>query len=592
MNAAPDLDDEQINAAIMLLLAPSRQVRRQLGRKGEREPGFMPANDAIAPAPLSSGASGINIPQLMKYTGPVGEAFLNDRRMITGIMGPVGSAKTTKCVAKMVKSALWQKAGPDGIHRAKWAVVRDTYPQLKKTVLATWHRWFPKQLGQWNGEAPYEHTLIFTIFAGVKKYVVELTVIFAAIGENKAEDVMRGWEVTGIWLNEGDLVAFEVFAYAMTRVGRYPSSSQGGCQWRGVILDMNAPDIENWTYGVFVEQDLGIPAEALQELMEELGEMFGVGFHVQPGGRDKDANGKPIAENYDNLPRGYYAQQVAALSKTPWLVRRMVDNKFGPTRNGQPVFTEYNDEIHCAKVKLDPIPGVPLKISADAGLTPAAAIRQRDPATGQIRFLGEVVVFAETENEQLEQLGARAFGQRVGRYIKTEFPEAEVYPVVRIDPAGAAGEGASGADPSWRENFQKGLQDELGPNIRVRKSQLKTNKLEARLQAVRSPMLTLLEGGIPGFIICPVRCKIIRRGFKGKYVIARTKLAGGEHRFSDSPLKNQESHVQDAVQYGCIDEQKGSNDNDEHPAGPSSARRSGRRQVKVESRYNVHSRAA
>jgi hypothetical protein len=49
-----------------------------------------------------------------------------------------------------------------------------------------------------------------------------------------------------------------VFAYAMTRIGRFPGSISGGCQWRGLILDMNAPDVENWTYGVLVEQDLGI----------------------------------------------------------------------------------------------------------------------------------------------------------------------------------------------------------------------------------------------------------------------------------------------------------------------------------------------
>jgi hypothetical protein len=225
----------------------------------------------------------VGVAQLMKPTGPVGERFLNDKRLITGIMGPVGSAKTTKCVAKMVKSALWQEPGPDGIYRAKWGVIRDTYPQLKKTVLATWFRWFPKTLGDWNGEAPYEHTLRFLVIHGGRKCEVELTVIFAAIGENKAEDVMRGWEVTGIWLNEGDLVSHEVFAYAMTRIGRFPAN----CTWRGLILDMNAPDIENWTYTVFVEQDLGITDELAAELRAELGELFGIGFHVQPGGRSK-----------------------------------------------------------------------------------------------------------------------------------------------------------------------------------------------------------------------------------------------------------------------------------------------------------------
>lgn len=521
------------------------------------------------------------IAALMKPTGPVGEAFLNDKKLITGIMGPVGSAKTTKCVAKMVKSALWQAPGPDGIYRAKWGVIRDTYPQLKKTVLATWFRWFPKQLGDWNGEAPYEHTLRFLVIQGGRKCEVELTVIFAAIGENKAEDVMRGWEVTGIWLNEGDLVSHEVFAYAMTRIGRFPAN----CTWRGLILDMNAPDIENWTYSVFVDQDLGITDEIAAELRAELGELFGVGFHVQPGGRSKS----PPPENIENLPKGYYAQQIFALSKMPWLIKRMVDNEFGPTRHGQPVFSEYNDEVHCARAQLEPIRGVPLRISADAGGTPAAVIRQRNPANGQIRILGEVVIFAELEEENLQQLGAVAFGKMVGRYCKDEFPGCEVFPIVRVDPASAAGEAAQGADPSWRQNFQIGLREELGDEIKVRKSQVNNNRLDERLQAVRDPMLTLVEGGQPGFVICPVRCKVLRKGFKGMYVILRTKLQGGMARYSDAPAKTMWSHVQDALQYGCIDEKKGVNDNDEDGGTkhPGARARSRRREVKVEGSYSV-----
>jgi hypothetical protein len=530
-------------------------------------------------------SSAVNLAQLMKFTGPIGEAFLNDKRMITGIMGPVGSAKTTKCVAKMVKSAMWQKPGPDGIHRAKWAVIRDTYPQLKKTVLATWLRWFPKTLGEWNGEAPFEHTILITVFAGVRKYLIELTVIFAAIGENRAEDVMRGWEVTGIWLNEGDLVAYEVFAFAITRVGRFPSSAQGGCQWRGVMIDMNAPDIENWTYGVLVDQDLGFDKSLEAELRGELGEMFGVGFHVQPGGRSKD----PLPENIENLPPGYYAQQIMALSKRPWLIRRMVDNEFGPVRNGQPVFTEYRDDLHCAAKKLEPIKGLPITIVADAGLTPAAVFGQRDHR-GQIRVLGEVVVFADSEEEDLEQLGATEFGRMCGRYFLDQFPDNDPNEIAYCDPAGTAGERSTGADPSWRQNWQSGLREILGPNIRAKAAPTRGNRLDERLQAVRTPMLRLVEGGEPGYIICPVRCRILRRGFKGKYVIARTHLANGMGRFQDAPVKNDESHVQDGNQYLCLVLAKRGNGagdaNDNHPGDD----RPRRRNVVVESRYNVHAR--
>lgn len=522
---------------------------------------------------------------LMKPTGPVGEAFANDWRLITGIMGPVGSAKTTKCIRKMVDSALRQNPGPDGVYRAKWGVIRDTYGQLRKTALASWFQWFPKTIGQWNGEAPYEHTVRFLVIRGAEKCTIELTVIFAAIGENRAEDVMRGWEVTGIWMNEGDLVSHDVFSYAMTRIGRYPSAAQGGCTWRGLILDMNAPDIENWTYGVFVEKDLGVDKELEAVLREDLGELFGIGFHVQPGGRSKN----PPPENIENLPKGYYAQQIMALGKKkPWLVRRMVDNEFGPVRHGQPVFTEYDDAMHVAPDKLEPLPGVPIRIAADAGGTPAAVIGQRNPANGQVRVIGEVLHFAESEDDELEQLGATAFGKMVGRYVKEEFPDSPVYPVVRVDPAAAAGEAATSADPSWRQNFQKGLREELGDHIRVRKSQVRGNNLDERLQAVRSAMLQGVEGAARGYLICPVRCKILRRGFKGMYVIGRVNVQGGHGRFQDSPIKNDFSHVQDANQYLCIDFARGANDNDDEggTAHPGMKRRAAGRTVKVERDYD------
>jgi hypothetical protein len=72
-----------------------------------------------------------------------------------------------------------------------------------------------------------------------------------------------------------------------------------------------------------------------------------------------------------------------------------------------------------------------------------------------------------------------------------------------------------------------------------------------------------------------VRCKYLRKGFKGMYVIQRTKMQGGMGRFADAPIKNDYSHVHDANQYGCVDEKRGDNDNDEdggvkHP-GPKSA---------------------
>lgn len=539
----------------------------------------------------------------MKPVGPKAEAFVWDKRLITGIMGPVGSAKTTTCIRKMIHGALWQDPGPDGVYRAKWGVIRDTYPQLKKTALASWFTWFPKKLGEWNGEAPYEHTVRFRVLLGApfitgpRRWVtVELTVLFAAIGENKVEDVMRGWELTGLWMNEGDLVARDVFTIGVGRIGRYPSMVQGGCKWRGIILDMNAPDVDNWSYEIFVDQDLGLDQATKDELAEELGELFGIGFYVQPGGRSKN----PPPENIENLPKGYYAQQILGMGRDLHKVRRMVDNEFGPVRKGQPVFPEYQDNLHARgmighnggppldDVKLDPIAGKDIRLSVDGGLTPAAVFTQRDHR-GQVRFLGEVVVFGDDDDTELEQLGPTAFAGQVARYVQDEFPDHRLAEIGYADPATLAGEGATGSeDKSWRQTFQAALSKELGYTVRIKPAPVKGNALTPRLEAVRKRLLTLVEGGEPGFILCPVRCKILRRGFKGMYVYRRTKLQGGMGRYVDEPVKNDYSHVQDAGQYACVSYEKAGSDDARAIAGhPGEAKAERASRVKVERKYNV-----
>lgn len=548
--------------------------------------------------------SGVSLAALMKPVGPKAEAFVWDKRLLTAIMGPVGSAKTTSCIRKMIHGALWQDAGPDGVYRAKWGVIRDTYPQLKKTALASWFTWFPKKLGEWSGEAPFEHTVRFKVLMGApfitgpKRWAtVELTVLFAAIGENRVEDVMRGWELTGLWLNEGDLVARDVFTIGVGRIGRYPSMLQGGCKWRGIILDMNAPDVDNWTYEIFVDQDLGLDEETLGELQEELGDLFGIGFYEQPGGRSKD----PPPENIANLPKGYYAQQILGMGRDAHKIRRMVDNEFGPVRAGQAVYPEYQDNLHCkGRIghnggppiddggKLAPIRSKKIRLAVDGGLTPAAVFGQRDHR-GQIRGLGEVVVFADREDDALEQLGPTAFAQQVARYAQEEFPDNPLDEIAFADPATVAGEGAKGEDLSWRQTFQKALSAELGYKVRVKPAPVPRNALTPRLEAVRKPMLRLVEGGEPGMVICPVRCKILRRGFKGMYVYRRSQLQGGHGRFVDEPVKNDYSHVHDAWQYLCVSYDKGVGDSDSdggrHPGERGGARQS---RVKVDGKYSVY----
>src|SRR3954471_10563739 len=67
------------------------------------------------------------------------------------IMGPFGSGKSSGCVVEVVRRAMMQAKGPDGYRRSRWAIVRNTMPQLRDTTMKTWFEWFPDgSIGNWK----------------------------------------------------------------------------------------------------------------------------------------------------------------------------------------------------------------------------------------------------------------------------------------------------------------------------------------------------------------------------------------------------------------------------------------------------------
>lgn len=481
---------------------------------------------------------------LFAPVGPVAEAFVRDDRIVRAIMGPYGSAKTTSCIRVIATSPMLQNPGPDGVRRARWCVVRDTYAQLETNVLNSWFAWFPKTKDNWNGREMC-HRLNFEValLDGTPPQKIALEVYFRAMGDQKAEDVLKGLELTGLWLNEVDTLDKSVLRFGLPRCGRYPSAKDGGCQWYGVIADFNAPDIDNWTYELLVEGTLPIDGEALDSLREKVGKRFGIGFHRQPGGRSID----PLPENIANLPAGYYDSMTIGMG--PNDVRRFVDNEFGAVRNGQPVYPEYNDSFHCAKEPLRPVTGA-VAFAVDGGSTPAAVFGERTDF-GQIRTLSEVVVFAG-EDETLEKLGPEAFGRMCAthwleRYARQEFGGAWA------DPAAFFGQ--DDTDYSWIKLFWKALVETLAKGgvkaargWKIRPSPVKANRLPERIETVRRGLVMNADGGQPGQLISP-ECRMLRRGFNNAYVITRVQMSHGHGAWRETPLKNDSSHVHDAKQY-------------------------------------------
>jgi len=475
----------------------------------------------------------------MRQVGPVAHAFRTDKAAVSTIMGPYGSAKTTTGMQKVLNSVMWQPPGPDGVRRARWCIVRDTYGHLEANIMADWFMWFPKTEKNYNLRQNTHKLNIDIPIAGGQVMRLYLEVLFRAVESQSAEELFKGLALTGLWLNEMDTLHYDVFKYGFPRLGRYrpPGTPIGG--WSGLIGDMNAPAEDNWTYDFNVNKNIGLTEDQMREYRKVFGDNFRVNFHVQPGGLDAGA------ENLANLPPGYYDRIQIGMSEQE--KRRFIHNKFGAVRDGNPVYTQYSDERHCVRdLKVDP--RVPVSLALDGGNTPACLFGQKMP-NGQIRVVDEVVIYKPGKTAVLEKLGAKEFGQQCGEYWNENFGGCRLADLNWSDPAAWDGDSAKNEeDRAWIIRFVAGFNETaIGAKLKIKPAPVRGNRIGPRLEAVRDVLKGSIDS-VPKFVISD-RCKVLREGFNRGYVTTRVQYSTGGGRWKDEPLKNDFSHVHDANQY-------------------------------------------
>lgn len=417
---------------------------------------------------------------------------------------------------KMLRLATLQPPGPyDNVRRFKCCCVRDTYRQLWKTTIPSWWQWVPKEAPRstWNGSEgnPASHRLTIDL---ADKTVVDFTMEFVGIGDQAAEEVLKGYEVTAFYLNEADLLAPDVLRYARGRTGRFPKRvGDFEARWHGVVLDFNAPDVENYLYTLCVDTP-----DDLKPLLE---------FFQQASGFS------PQAENLDNLASRYYADMAAG--QEDWWIRRNVKAQWGYSRAGKPVYPNFNDQLHVASHIIEPHRGVTLTIGLDAGRTPGAVFGQYMPS-GQMRWIRELAG---------ADMGADRFGEEIAALMKREFPD--------WDPAMIEAYGDPAANSPGDQDDRSYLEIvSAASGIPFEPAPLPKNDITSRLEAVRKPLTRLADEGAPGFLLSPC-CMALRKGFNSHYRYKKLKVPG-EERYEDKPEKNMWSHPHDAGQYlnvGC-----------------------------------------
>ena len=424
--------------------------------------------------------------------GPVAAAFMNSDAFFRGIMGPFGSGKSTACIMELLFRAMEQKPGADGKRHTRWAVIRNTYPELKTTTIKSWHQWIPSHLGRWVDTGPPSHHLQFGD--------VDMEVLFLAL--DRPDDIAKllSMELTGAWINECREVPKAVVDGLTGRVGRFPSVLMGGCSWSGIIADTNPPDNDHWWYRL-AEED----------------RPNGWEFYRQPGGLDPDA------ENVENLPTEYYQRQLSG-KDDDW-IRVYVYGDYGFVRDGKSIYPEYRDAVHCKEFAV--IPQAPIYVGIDFGLTPAAVFGQRT-GLGQWLWHSELVT---------EDMGAKRFSELLRHALAERYPGHSLAMAIG-DPAGDT----------------RAQTDEITPFQILRAAGVPaipapTNDFIKRRESVAGALSRLIDGE-PGLIIHP-NCKMLRKAMSGGYNYRRLQVSG-EERYRDVPDKNMYSHVAEAGQYMLV----------------------------------------
>lgn len=438
---------------------------------------------------------------------PILDAFrlCNDR--VSVIMGPLGSGKTFASIQRIMRHMFEQAPNADGIRPSRWLAIRNTYKDLEHTTVKDFLAVFGR-MGEMRWSQPPTFRARIRLDDAT---IVESEVIFLAL--DRIDDVsdLRGYQITGAWLNETKELVKAIVDMVEYRTGRFPSIAASNVlpNWHGWFGDSNAWDEDHYLFPLAEEET-----------------PKGWRFFRQPGGVIK-VNGKwvpnPKAENLRNLLPGYYENGLGGKSDD-WISVNLA-NEYGWLVDGKPVHPDYVDSVHCTPELIPFDPRQPIVLGVDYGRTPAAAIGQHDTKWGRLNVIDEFVS---------EDMSAAQFGPELRRYLLATYPGTAFRGWG--DPAGDQRGQATDDTPRQVLNA-------AGVPILPAPS----NDVILRRAAVSNPLKRLCGDGRPALQISP-KAKTIRKGLNGGFCYRRIKVAGDE-RYTDIPDKNKYSHPVEALEY-------------------------------------------
>lgn len=462
---------------------------------------------------------------------PTVSAFMQSNARHRFILGPFGSGKTVGSLTEIPRRASEQQPSTiNGKRKSRWAVVRQTTPQLRDTTIKSWLDWFP------TGTLGYYQTTTKTYY--IKQGDIDAEVIFRALDDANDVKNLLGLELTGANIAEFRETASDIIEGLDGRIGRYPRMTEGGPTWVGIWGDSNFPEEESYWWAMAEGKDPKDVSKAKPNSWK---------FFIQPPGMLRVPQGdgtslyvsNPDAENLANLPPGYYEKLV--VDKTEDYIRTYVMCEYGRSKGGLPVHPMFSRDLHVAKQPLRPNKDLLLLVSADFGLTPALVLKQQD-AFGRVLTLDEITTFGMG----LE----RAIETKLLPLLRQKYDGFEIF--VTGDPSGATGSQAD--EVSCADVFRKYRRKGLG-KVKFAYS----NNPIHRQGATDHFLSRLVDRGMPAYQIDP-SCTMLIQALSGKYQYKKTK----DGRHSDEVDKNDWSHIAEANQYADMFWQKGGRYKAEH----------------------------
>lgn len=197
---------------------------------------------------------------------------------------------------------------------------------------------------------------------------------------------------------------------------------------------------------------------------------------------------------------------------------------------GQPVYADWDKNLHGSKEDLCAEVGLPLFRGWDFGLTPACLIAQMQG--DQLVILREITAI---------NMGAQRFKELVVRECKQHYPawhDQEKHWIDVVDPSGFFRKDTD-------ENTCAKILSAAPNKIKPLPGQV---TWEERRTAVEHFLTRHTKKG-PCFKVDMAKCPILTRGFNGGY--RYDEKAFDIEPNKPRPLKDEHSHIQDALQYIC-----------------------------------------